>query len=81
MLVTKQIRVVDPSYYDLASIAIIFGINVESITVLQGIKVGKVSEVTRCLTILVTRSMEVILHIVLPIDYQAKYTGCMGGYI
>jgi len=46
----------------------VFGINEESIAVLQGIKVGKVGEVARWLTILIIRSMEVIVHIVLTIN-------------
>jgi len=49
----------------------VFGINVESIAVLQGIKVVKVNEVPKCLTILIIRSMEVILHIVLLIEVSS----------
>jgi len=47
-------------YYDLASIAILLGINVDNISMLQGIEAGKVSNVPRWLTMLIVRPMEVL---------------------
>ena len=54
------------SYYDLASITILLAINEESITMLQGTNIGKVSDVPKSLTIVIIRLMEVILTIFPP---------------
>ena len=57
--------------YDLASIVMLLGINVESIPMLQGANIEKVSEETRWLTILIIRSMAVILSVLPPIGVSS----------
>jgi len=47
------------------------GINVESIVMLQGTKAGKVTKVPRALTILILRSMLVILSVFPPIGVSS----------